>query len=90
MTVATQEVVYGFEIYQDQKKDVVPCLGRSLPKACYQITISFQPPTNGVDKYAYVSLSLVFCLVLAFLVLKKSKDETTANTEPRMNFIQLR
>jgi len=86
---STREIVYGFEIYQDETKDVVPCLGRSLPKACYQITIAFQQQTNGVDKYAYVSLSLAFCLVLAFLVLKKSRDEPTANHKPRLDFIQL-
>lgn len=86
---ATLEIVYGFEIYQDEKKDVVPCLGRSLPKACYQITIAFQQQTNRVDKYAYVSVSLAFCLVLAFLVLKKSKNESNPSNEPQLNFIQL-
>ena len=85
---ATREIVYGFEIYQDEKKDVVPCLGRSLPEACYQITIAFQRETS-IDNYAYVSLSLLFCLVLAFLVLKKNKVVTTANSASRAKYIQL-
>ena len=39
---ATSEIVYGFEIYGEKEKDVVPCIGRSLPMACYEIRISFQ------------------------------------------------
>ena len=75
---STQEVVYGFEINREQKTDVVPCLGRSLPKACYEIEIALIPESKARG-YAFLIVSLLFSLFLGVLIFRgKSpvKDET--------------
>ncbi len=87
---ASGEIVYGFEIFGDKQNDVVPCLGRSLPMACYEIRIVFpQPSTLADSRYAYVIVSFLFTLVLAFLVLKKGKNETARKNGSELKFIQL-
>lgn len=35
------EVIYGFQIYKDSSRNVVPCLGRRQEKACYNLLIRF-------------------------------------------------
>ena len=77
---ATQEVVYGFEIHQDHKTDVVPCLGRSLPKACYEIEITLMPVSKAQNGYAYLIVSLLFSLFLGALLLRRkpSADDEAA------------
>ena len=37
----SDEVIYGFRIYQDSSRNVIPCLGRRQEKACYNILIRF-------------------------------------------------
>ncbi len=36
-----KEVAYSFEVNSMQKNNIVPCSGRQLPKACYQIKVLF-------------------------------------------------
>jgi DNA-binding winged helix-turn-helix (wHTH) protein len=35
------EVIFGFQIYKDNTRDIIPCLGRRQEKACYNIRIRF-------------------------------------------------
>ncbi|MFT7160275.1 MAG: hypothetical protein ACI9GZ_001448 [Bacteroidia bacterium] len=84
----TFEVVYGFEIIGDKDKDVVPCLGRSLPKQCYEIRVSFPHNTPTPSKYVYPASSMMFCLFLAFLVFRKNETYEKLNDQGRQ-FIQL-
>jgi hypothetical protein len=88
LNCTTSEIVYGFEIHEDTKKDVVPCLGRPLPEACYEISIQFSQVSTPIRKYAPVMASFLGCLVLALLVLKK---RTTAvnDSDAKSMFIQL-
>ena len=67
----TREVVYGFEIYRDSKTDVVPCLGRSLPEACYEIEITFVPNTGSSRGIAYLIVSLCCSLFLGLLIFRR-------------------
>ena len=68
---ATQEVVYGFEIHKDHRTDVVPCLGRSLPKACYEIEITMMPESEAQGGYLYLTISLLASLFLGVLLLRR-------------------
>lgn len=36
-----QEVAYSYEIHIEEEKTIIPCAGRYLPKACYNIQIKF-------------------------------------------------
>jgi len=85
----TDEVVYGFEIHGDAKNDIVPCLGRSLPKSCYVINIEFQRQSTAVGRYAFILGSFLSCLVLAFLVLTQKPKVIERNQVTNPEFIQL-
>ncbi len=72
----TLESVYGFAI-KPEGNDIVPCLGRVLPKACYSIQIEFNDPkfySNKAYQFA-VAISLV---VFTFLGYKFYKQPTTS------------
>ena len=86
---AISEIVYGFEIYGGKEKNVVPCLGRSLPMACYEIRVSFQQRTAGVGKYTYVLVSFLFSVFLAFMVLTKRHREAEQKNGTELKFIQI-
>ena len=84
----TNNVVYGFEIMGYSDKDVVPCLGRSLPKQCYEISVSFQQNKFTALRYIYPATSMIFCVFVAFLVFKKNEPAKEAKTQ-KFQSIQL-
>lgn len=55
------EVAYSYEIKNDDKKNIVPCKGRVLPKECYTIKVKF---TN-----TYISLFSRKTFLIALLLL---------------------
>jgi hypothetical protein len=75
------EVIYGFQIYKDSARDVIPCLGRRQEKACYNIRIRFtKNEAAGMDPFSSGLLagSLVAILVsLLFRALSIRKRRTT-------------
>lgn len=40
---SNQEVVYSFEVRYNGTTDLVPCVGRDLPLACYELVFTFPP-----------------------------------------------
>ncbi len=46
---ASGKVVYGYEIGNSVKHDLVPCLNRNLPEACYRIYFTLLQPGNSID-----------------------------------------
>ena len=74
------EVIYGFRIYKDSARDVVPCGGRRQGKACYNIRIRFtETGAAGMDPFSSGLLagSLVAILVsLLFRALYIRKRRT--------------
>lgn len=57
-------VVYGYAISKNKKDDIVSCLGRKQPLACYEINIKFKPDRKLTAKTGYILGGLG---VLAFL-----------------------
>ena len=76
----SDEVIFGFKIYKDSARDVVPCLGRRQEKACYNIRIRFtETEAAGMDSFSTGLLagSLVAILVsLLFRALYIRKRRT--------------
>lgn len=77
----TKEIVYAFEIYEDEEQNLVPCLGRSLPLGCYDIRITM--PERAIAKAKYIPLTVSFfaCVFSFFLLLRKNKKATTGASE---------
>jgi DNA-binding winged helix-turn-helix (wHTH) protein len=80
-----REVLYGFAIAGNAKKNIVPCLGRKQPKACYLIELQLEneavvsikktPLIAGLSALAFVGL----VLASPFRIRKR---QTTAPQEP--------
>ncbi len=61
-----KEVLFGYGIFQQKQNNIVPCLGRRQPRACYLINISFQNTAitpiskvyliGGLSVFAFIGL----------------------------------
>lgn len=53
-------VAYGYAISKKKAADIVSCIGRVQPKACYKINIKFEQAEINTVKYSYLLGSLPF------------------------------
>jgi len=81
------EVAYSYVITSREETTIVPCNGRSLPRACYAIQIEFTKKdvvNNSITKktlfYLYVTTII---LLLAFYFYKKKQTHVPHNTDTR-------
>ncbi|WP_231129632.1 winged helix-turn-helix domain-containing protein [Flavobacterium sufflavum] len=83
LNCGNSSVAYGYAISKNKKDDIVACLGRRQPVACYMINIKFKP--NGIttarNKYLLGGLSfLAFVGFIFFRWIKSrralAKDES--------------
>lgn len=78
----SSRVVYGYSISETIKDNVVPCKGRTQPKACYTINIKFRPTVITSNKRIYLLACLPFLAVfgfMAFTSFKPGKSITSAD-----------
>jgi hypothetical protein len=66
-------VVYGYAISRDQKDDIISCLGRKQPRACYLVNIKFEPKGTNTAKYVYLLGGLALLAFMGFIFLKPGK-----------------
>ena len=76
------EVAYSFEIKQEVEKDIVPCSGRQLPKACYVISVRFTnvQETTNINSL-YILILGVFLLSAIVFYKRKHRAPTLTNNE---------
>lgn len=74
-------VAYGYVISKNEKDDIVACIGRIQPKACYMINIKFKPAEiiTAESKYLLGSLSILTFVGFIFVKSFKSRKETPDN-----------
>ncbi|HAN40080.1 MAG TPA: transcriptional regulator [Chitinophagaceae bacterium] len=65
-----QAVAYGYAIFGNKKEDIITCLGRKQPKACYRIHIKFQQPTTIPNTVGFWLAVLVPIAVISYGVAK--------------------
>ena len=69
-------VAYGYAISKNKKEDILACVGRKQPIACYKINIKFKPSDVVTANYKYYLGGLAFLLLIGFVFWKiKSKKE---------------
>lgn len=66
-------VAYGFAISKNKKEDIVSCLGRRQPTACYRINIKFKPEGITTARNKYFLGGLLFLAVVGFIFWRGSK-----------------
>jgi hypothetical protein len=75
LNCANGSVAYGFAISKNAKNDLVPCLGRRQPVACYMINIKFKPTDTSTAKLGYFSGGLLFLTFIGFIFLRPVKQQ---------------
>ncbi|MDF2552790.1 MAG: winged helix family transcriptional regulator [Chryseobacterium sp.] len=63
-------VAYGYSVSKSKKDDIVACLGRKQPKACYMINIKFKPTGINTTKSVYLVGGLSFLAFIGFIFLR--------------------
>jgi DNA-binding winged helix-turn-helix (wHTH) protein len=66
-------VAYGFAVSGNKKDDIIACIGRKQPRACYMINIKFKPTGINTAKNVYLLGSLPFLAFVGFIFLRSVK-----------------
>jgi DNA-binding winged helix-turn-helix (wHTH) protein len=67
---ANSSVTYGYAISKNKKEDILACVGRKQPIACYKINIKFKPNDIVTTNYKYYLGGLSFLLLIGFVFWK--------------------
>lgn len=70
LNCGNSNVAYGYAISKNKKEDIVACLGRRQPVACYVINIKFKPNGLTTAKNGYLLGGLSFLAFVGFIFLK--------------------
>ena len=70
---ANASVAYGYAISKNKKDDIVACIGRRQPIACYMINIKFKPTGIITAKNEYFLGALSFLAFVGFIFLRSVK-----------------
>src|SRR3954462_4061423 len=64
---ADASVAYGYAISKNKKDDIVACIGRRQPIACYMINIKFKPTGIATAKNGYFLGTLLSLAFIGFV-----------------------
>jgi hypothetical protein len=70
---ANASVAYGYAISKNKKDEIVACIGRRQPIACYMINIKFKPTGIISAKNGYLLGSLIVLAFVGFIFLRSVK-----------------
>ena len=75
LNCANASVAYGYAISKNKKDDIVACIGRRQPIACYMINIKFKPTGIITAKNGYLLGSLTVLALVGFIFLRSVKPQ---------------
>ena len=73
LNCGNSSVAYGYAISKNKKDDIIACIGRKQPKACYMINVKFKPTGLNTAKKGYLLGSLLFLAFSGFVFLREVK-----------------
>ncbi len=73
LNCGNSSIAYGYAISKNKKDDIVACIGRKQPKACYMMNIKFKPTGINTAKNGYLLGSLSFLVFTGFIFWKSVK-----------------
>ncbi|PWB26212.1 winged helix-turn-helix domain-containing protein [Flavobacterium sp. HTF] len=82
-------VAYGYAISKNKKDDIVACLGRKQPRACYMINIKFKPTGITTVKKEYLLGGLSFLAFVGFVFLRPVKPRKDLPVSQQTNMFTL-
>jgi hypothetical protein len=74
-------VAYGFAISDDNKDDIITCLGRKQPKAAYLINVKFKSSGMTLAKSGYLLGSLPLLAFIGFMFFRSAKPQVAPARE---------
>jgi hypothetical protein len=77
LNCANASVAYGYAISKNKKDDIIACIGRRQPIACYMINIKFKPTGINAAKNGYLLGSLPLLAFVGFLFFRSVKPRKT-------------
>ncbi|MCG7856960.1 winged helix-turn-helix domain-containing protein [Flavihumibacter sediminis] len=77
LNCADASVVYGYAISKNKKDDIVACIGRRQPIACYTINIKFKPTGIITARKGYLLGGLTALAFVGFIFLRSAKSRKT-------------
>jgi hypothetical protein len=75
LNCSNSSVAYGYAISKNTKDDIVACIGREQPRACYMINVKFKPTGINTAKNGYLLGSLSFLAFVGFIFLGSVKPQ---------------
>jgi len=73
LNCGNSSVAYGYAISKNKKDDIVACIGREQPKACYMINVRFKPMGITTAKNGYLLGGLPLLAFVGFIYLRSVK-----------------
>jgi DNA-binding winged helix-turn-helix (wHTH) protein len=73
LNCGNSSVAYGYAISKNKKDDIVTCIGRAQPRACYMINIKFKLTGINTVKSGYLLGSLPFLAFVGFIFIRSVK-----------------
>jgi len=89
LNCANASVAYGYAISKNKKNDIVACIGRRQPKACYMINIKFKPIGIITAKNGYLLGSLTVLAFVGFIFLRSVKPQKAIPDSQRTGIFTL-
>jgi DNA-binding winged helix-turn-helix (wHTH) protein len=77
LNCADASVAYGYAISKNKKDDIVACIGRTQPRACYLVNIKFKPAGITTAKNEYFLGALLLLIFGGFIVLRSVRQRKT-------------
>lgn len=79
-------VAYGYAISKNKKEDILACVGRKQPIACYKINIKFKPSDVVTANYKYYLVGLAFLLLIGFVFWKLKPKKQLSKIDNNKQF----
>ena len=81
----TSSIVYGYIISKNKKEDIIACIGRKQPKACYVINVKFKPTGIYTAMNGYLLGGISFLAIVGFIFMKSVKPKKASPKEEESN-----
>lgn len=84
---SNKEIIYSFLISLDDKESIIPCIGRSMPGNCYDITIKFVSKSNVFfnNESAFFVVIVLILFILFWYIFNRKKEKTILKKESIKN-----
>ena len=89
LNCGSSSVAYGYAIAKNKKDDIVACLGREQPRACYRINIKFKPTGINDRTKGYLLGGLPLLTFVGFIFLRSVKPRKALPDNPQTDILTL-